>query len=366
VLEIVGLSKHYGTVRALDNVSFSIEQGSFTTILGPSGSGKSTLLLGIAGFVAPTAGDIRLNGQSILWLSAERRNFGVVFQGYALFPHLRVRENIAFPLRMRGMRSAEIERRVKHALELVQLERYAERYPRELSGGQQQRVALARALVFDPSLVLLDEPLSALDKGLREALRQELRKLHKTVGMTFILVTHDQDEALELSDHVAIVNHGRLEQFAEPATLYNAPASRFVAEFLGKSNFIAVRSASGGQGLLHLQAGRHRFEHRQADPPSAASVVLALRPERLKLLRDGAAGAANILPGVVSDVSYRGAEAGASVATDLGTLIVRVDTADGGGLPSLGEQVRVAWESTAGYLLPEDVGASVDAESATA
>jgi putative spermidine/putrescine transport system ATP-binding protein len=372
VLEIVGLCKHYGTVRALDNVSFSIEQGSFTTILGPSGSGKSTLLLGIAGFVAPTFGDIRLDGQSILRLSAERRNFGVVFQGYALFPHLRVRENIAFPLRMRGMRSAEIERRVKHALALVQLERYAERHPRELSGGQQQRVALARALVFDPSLVLLDEPLSALDKGLREALRQELRKLHKTVGMTFILVTHDQDEALELSDHVAIVNHGRLEQFAEPATLYNAPASRFVAEFLGKSNFIAVRSASGGQGLLHLQAGGHRFEHRQADPPSAASVVLALRPERLKLLRnsvdsvDGAAGAANILPGVVSDVSYRGAEAGASVATDLGTLVVRVDTADSRGLPLLGEQVRVAWEATAGYLLPDDVGASVDTKPAAA
>ncbi len=353
MLDIVGLSKLYGASRALDDVSFSIEQGSFTTILGPSGSGKSTLLLSIAGFVAPTSGDIRLNGQSLLRIPAEKRNFGIVFQGYALFPHLRVRENIAFPLRMRGASAADIDKRVKHALGLVQLEGYAERYPRELSGGQQQRVALARALVFDPSLVLLDEPLSALDKSLREALRQELRHLHKTIGMTFILVTHDQDEALELSDRVAIINHGRLEQFADPATLYNAPASRFVAEFLGKSNFIAVQAARGSQDVLHLQAGGHRFEHRQPGPLPDGGITLALRPERLTLVNGASPEPVNLVPGTVCDLSYRGAEVGVTVTTDLGALIVRVSTSGAHAIPAVGERVRVGWSATAGCLLPE-------------
>jgi putative spermidine/putrescine transport system ATP-binding protein len=354
VLDIVGLSKHYGLSRALDDVSFSVEQGSFTTILGPSGSGKSTLLLSIAGFVAPTSGDIRLNQRSLLAVSAERRNFGVVFQGYALFPHLRVRDNVAFPLQMRGVSSADIASRVKQALELVQLQPYAERYPRELSGGQQQRVALARALVFNPSLVLLDEPLSALDKSLREALREELRHLHKTVGMTFILVTHDQEEALELSDRVAIVNHGRLEQFSDPQTLYNAPATRFVAEFLGKSNFIAVNARQAGQDRLSLQAGDYRFEHRQIGSPPLGAATLSLRPERLTLADIGAAGKVNSLPGTVSDVSYRGAEIAAAVSTDLGTLVVRMATGDSHAAPQLGDKVRVCWSVTGGYLLAQD------------
>jgi putative spermidine/putrescine transport system ATP-binding protein len=358
VLDIVGLSKHYGLSRALDDVSFSVEQGSFTTILGPSGSGKSTLLLSIAGFVAPTSGDIRLNQRSLLGISAERRNFGVVFQGYALFPHLRVRDNVAFPLQMRGVSSADMAERVRRALELVQLQPYAERYPRELSGGQQQRVALARALVFNPSLVLLDEPLSALDKSLREALREELRHLHKTVGMTFILVTHDQEEALELSDRVAIINHGRLEQFADPQTLYNAPASRFVAEFLGKSNFIAVNATQDGPDSLRLQAGDYRFEHRQVGPPLGAT-TLSLRPERLTLADISAAGKPNSLPGTVSDLSYRGAEIAVAVSTDLGILIVRMTTGDSHAAPKLGDKVCVCWSVTGGYLLTQE-GTPVD------
>jgi putative spermidine/putrescine transport system ATP-binding protein len=336
VLDLVGLSKSYGASRVLDDVSFTVQQGSFTTILGPSGSGKSTLLMSIAGFVEPSAGDIRLHGRSLLPVSAEKRNFGIVFQGYALFPHLRVRDNVAD--------------RVKRALDLVQLQSFADRFPRELSGGQQQRVALARALVFEPSLVLLDEPLSALDKGLREALRDELRRLHKAVGMTFVLVTHDQEEALELSSQVAILNHGRLEQCADPATLYNAPGSRFVAEFLGRSNFIPVEVSRGSAGTLHLQSGRYRFEHRQDGPPAGGPAVLALRPERL-VLTDGDASRPNSLPGIVSDISYRGADLSVSVTTDLGELIVRLTVGDGLAMPRIDDRVRISWSATAGYLL---------------
>ncbi len=352
MLDLVGLSKSYGASRVLDDVSFSVQQGSFTTILGPSGSGKSTLLMSIAGFVEPSAGDVRLHGRSLLPVSAEKRNFGIVFQGYALFPHLRVRDNVAFPLRMRGLSSAEIAGRVKRALDLVQLQDFADRFPRELSGGQQQRVALARALVFEPSLVLLDEPLSALDKGLREALRDELRRLHKAVGMTFVLVTHDQEEALELSSQVAILNHGRLEQCADPATLYNAPGSRFVAEFLGRSNFIPVEVSRDSTGTLHLQSGRHRFEHRQDNPPAGGPAVLALRPERLALT-DGDASRPNSLPGVVSDISYRGADLSVSVTTDLGELIVRLTAGDGQAMPRTDDRVRISWSAAAGYLQHE-------------
>lgn len=352
MLEISGLSKQYGTHRALEDVSFSIKRGSFTTILGPSGSGKSTLLLNIAGFVSPTSGDIRLDGRSLAAVPAEKRNFGIVFQGYALFPHLRVRDNVAFPLRMRGMRGGAVARKVDSVLELVQLHAYADRYPKELSGGQQQRVALARALVFDPSLVLLDEPLSALDKNLREALREELRRLHKAVGMTFILVTHDQDEALELSDRIAIINNGRLEQFADPATLYNAPATRFVGEFLGKSNFIPVQVAGQRQDTLQLHAGVHVFRHVQDNPPTGQA-VLALRPERLHL-NGIPSGQANALPGIVVDLSYRGADIGATIETDLGQVLVRIGAADLRGRPKVGDKVNICWEPAAGYLLPQD------------
>ncbi len=355
MLDIVNLSKTYGSAHALTDVSFSINQGSFTTILGPSGSGKSTLLLNIAGFVAPTGGDIRLDGRSLLNVSAERRNFGIVFQGYALFPHLRVRENIAFPLRMRGLGRAEIEKKVKQALDLVQLQPYAERFPKELSGGQQQRVALARALVFDPSLVLLDEPLSALDKALRDSLREELRRLHKAVGMTFILVTHDQDEALELSDHVAIINNGRLEQFSDPGTLYNAPASRFVAEFLGKSNFIPLDSAVGAPEAMVLQAGGRNLQHSQQGAlPASRRMVLALRPERIRLVNGQGSDEANLLPGEIADLSYRGADIGAAIRTDIGLLNVRLDTGNLHTPPRIGERVQLSWGASAGFLLPDE------------
>jgi len=351
VLEVVNLTKRYGESYALNDVSLSIEQGTFTTILGPSGSGKSTLLMSIAGFVDPTAGDIRLNGRSLLPVPPERRNFGIVFQGYALFPHLSVRDNVAFPLRMRRLSSAETERRVSEALALVQLQDYADRFPRQLSGGQQQRVALARALVFKPALVLLDEPLSALDKGLREALRGELRRLHRKGGMTFVLVTHDQDEALELSDRVAIINKGRLEQCDDPVTLYNAPKTRFVAEFLGKSNFIPVRKLGVDGAVVRLQAGGVVLEHEQAGDATGAEAVLVLRPERIQIAPEGAPVGPNAVRGVVEETSFRGAEISVTVRTEIGTLLARAPSAHPFVRPAPGDRVVLHWMRKAGYLL---------------
>ncbi|MBM3524592.1 MAG: ABC transporter ATP-binding protein, partial [Alphaproteobacteria bacterium] len=237
-LHIRNLVKRYGSVAAVDDVTFTVERGRFVTLLGPSGSGKTTVLMAIAGFVEPTSGRILVGERDITDLPPEKRNFGMVFQGYALFPHLTVAENVAFPLRVRKIGASETTERVKRALDLVQLGTLGERLPRQLSGGQQQRVALARALVFEPELLLLDEPLSALDKKLRAELQWELKALHQRVGLTFIYVTHDQDEALSMSDEIAILRDGKIVQSGGPGELYDKPRSRFVADFLGKSNFI--------------------------------------------------------------------------------------------------------------------------------
>ena len=225
-LVLRNLSKHYGRLAAVDDVSLSIPRGQFLTLLGPSGSGKTTLLMVIAGFVEPSAGEVVLDDRPITHVPPEKRNFGMVFQGYALFPHLTVLDNVAFPLRVRGIAKAEIGERVRTALDLVRLAHLRDRLPRQLSGGQQQRVALARALVFAPHVLLLDEPLSALDKKLRAELQWELKALHRRVGTTFIYVTHDQDEALSMSDQIAIIREGRLIQTGAPRSLYERPRTK--------------------------------------------------------------------------------------------------------------------------------------------
>ena len=258
VLEANGISKRYGAVSALADVSLRVGGGRFVTLLGPSGSGKTTLLMAIAGFVQPDSGSLLLDGAPITHLPPEKRNFGMVFQGYALFPHLSVADNVAFPLQIRRVGRAEVAARVKAALDLVQLAPLAGRMPRQLSGGQQQRVALARALVFRPSLLLLDEPLSALDKTLRLSMQEELRDLHGRVGLSFVFVTHDQGEALALSDEVAILRGGRLVQAGSPADLYERPANRFVAGFLGRSNFWSGRVAAQDAAGFTYMAGGHR------------------------------------------------------------------------------------------------------------
>ncbi len=238
-----GIEKRFDNVGAVRGVSLDIRSGEFLTLLGPSGSGKTTTLMMIAGFETPTAGDIAIDGRSVVAIPPHRRNLGMVFQNYALFPHLTVADNIGFPLKQRGIDRATRVRLVAESLELVRLPGYQARYPRQLSGGQQQRVALARSIVFHPRLLLMDEPLGALDKQLRESLQLEMRRLHADLGITFIYVTHDQEEALTMSDRVAVMHEGLIAQVGTPEDLYDRPCDRFVASFIGESNFLGGRGA---------------------------------------------------------------------------------------------------------------------------
>ncbi len=298
-IEIQSVNKHYGAVQALYDVSLSIAKGEFVTLLGPSGSGKTTLLKILAGFDPVTSGTIRMAGRDITSVPPERRNFGLVFQGYALFPHMTVADNIAYPLKVRRRPRGEIAEQVRAMLDLVQLGKFANRKPQELSGGQQQRVALARALVFRPDLLLLDEPMSALDKKLRFDLQEELRDIHRRLGTTFINVTHDQEEAMHMSDSIAVMNHGQIEQFGPAFTLYRQPANRFVAGFVGKSNLLEGRIAQG-----RFQAGDIVLSL----PGAAAEgrVALMLRPEDVELAQAPVEGGKAALPAEVVSATYTG------------------------------------------------------------
>jgi len=357
-LALRDVSKRYGTFTAVDNVSLQVGQGEFLTLLGPSGSGKTTILMCIAGFVAPSAGAVLLDGRDITALPPERRDFGMVFQGYALFPHMTVAENVAFPLRVRKLGAAEREAKVRAALDLVQLGRFADRRPAQLSGGQQQRVALARALVFDPALLLLDEPLSALDKKLRAELQEELKALHRRVGRTFVNVTHDQDEALSLSDRVAILNHGKLVQEGAPAALYERPRTRFVADFLGKSNFLEGQVREALPGGFAVAAGgtllRQALGPGQAPPAPGGSAILSLRPEKVALLAEGE-GAENEVQGRIAGWSYLGAGYALLVETpDLGRLRVHLPAWRAPIAPAEGLPVRLGWGADASVPVAED------------
>jgi putative spermidine/putrescine transport system ATP-binding protein len=358
-LALDAIAKRYGDVTAVDDVSLAVQRGEFVTLLGPSGSGKTTILMMLAGFVEPSAGEILLDGAPITHQPPERRNFGMVFQGYALFPHLTVYDNIAFPLAVRRRPAAEIRRRVGHMLELVRLQSLEQRLPRQLSGGQQQRVALARALAFEPHLLLLDEPLSALDKKLRAELQDELKDLHRRVGLTFISVTHDQDEALSLSDRVAILRDGRLLQFASPQTLYRQPRSRFVADFLGRSNFLAGRALERVAGGFAYRCGDLRLVQ-AADPPlpePGATVLIALRPEQVEIAAAGALATANRLDGTVVDCTYLGADQRLAVEIDglpEGQRRIAVTVPASRAAPAPGTRIALGWAADASIRVAED------------
>jgi len=269
-----------GKTNAVDDVSIDVARGEFVTFLGPSGSGKTTTLLMIAGFENPSSGAIELDGRNLALSKPYRRNIGMVFQNYALFPHMTAQENVMFPLRMRHFPKGEIEQRAERMLALVGLSAFAQRYPRELSGGQQQRVALARGLVFNPDVVLLDEPLGALDKNLREQMQVEIKRIHRELGVTMIYVTHDQTEAMTMSDRIAVFSDGRLAQMGTPLDVYQRPANRFVAEFVGDSNFFAGTVDAARPGVADLAGiGRVRI------PPKntlTGNVDVMIRPERLQ------------------------------------------------------------------------------------
>ncbi|WP_375458293.1 ABC transporter ATP-binding protein [uncultured Enterovirga sp.] len=358
-LRIEHLSKHYGAVAALDDVSLTVEAGEFLTLLGPSGSGKTTLLMSTAGFVEPSAGTIRLDGQPILHLPPERRHFGMVFQGYALFPHLTVARNVAFPLEVRGRDQATVEREVRAALDLVQLGHLAGRFPRQLSGGQQQRVALARALVFEPHLLLLDEPLSALDRKLRLEVQIELKILHRKVGRTFVYVTHDQDEALSMSDRIAIMRDGRIVQHGTPQDLYEHPRTRFVADFLGRSNFLEGHVEGRSAAEIAYRCGASRFVQaiRSGDVEAAAAgdaVTVSLRPEKIRLLAEGE-HAPNVAAGRLASWSYFGTQFHLVAQVDgLGDVALTVPAGRGQAPPDLDSEIRLGWDAHAGTIVAND------------
>jgi putative spermidine/putrescine transport system ATP-binding protein len=294
-LEIRKLAKRYGTFEAVRDFSLQIAPGELVTLLGPSGSGKTTVLSAIAGFVTPSAGEILIDGRPVEALPPERRNIGVVFQHYALFPHMTVAENVAFPLEMRAVPRPEIARAVGQALEAVQMSAFSARFPSQLSGGQQQRTAVARAIVFNPPVLLLDEPLSALDKNLRESMQVEIKRLHAKSGLTMIYVTHDQEEALLLSDRVAVMSGGNIEQVATPAEIYDQPCNRFVAAFVGQSNFLDARvlRPDGREMLLRTPGGVEIVAAgRDCREAAGAEVSVMIRPERIAV-GEAAAGLAN-------------------------------------------------------------------------
>lgn len=338
---------------AVDDVSLEVAPGEFMTFLGPSGSGKTTTLSMVAGFVAPTSGRILVDGQDLSGLPPYRRNLGMVFQQYALFPHMSAVKNVAFPLRRRKVGKAEAHARAIEALKLVHLDHLADRLPRQLSGGQQQRVAVARAIVYDPPVLLMDEPLGALDKKLREQLQIEIARIHRELGVTIIFVTHDQEEALALSDRIAVFNEGRIEQVGTAKELYENPATLFVARFLGDSNVFPGRVDSGGRIVigdgwkLHAPPG-----HGVASGSRAAIVV---RPERLRMLAhdEPAPHGGNVLDAEVADVVYLGTHRRIDLRFRDGSRgAVRRPAGEGDGATD-GDTVRVTWSPEHSVLVPD-------------
>jgi ABC-type Fe3+/spermidine/putrescine transport system ATPase subunit len=301
--------------------------------------------MAIAGFVAPDDGDILLDGVRINELPPEKRNFGVVFQGYALFPHMTVRANVGYPLSVRGVPRAEIGKRVDRVLDLVQLGDFADRLPRQLSGGQQQRVALARALVFEPAVVLLDEPLSALDKKLRAELEIELKALHARLGTTFINVTHDQEEAMTMSDRIVILRDGRIVQIGSPAELYHRPATRFVAEFLGRATFLTGIVEAVDDTAFALRIGDRTVRSVLSDRAlkRGDTAVLALRPERITVGEGASGSSVNSLPGTIASTAFMGMQHFYVVDTPIGAIAALMPSFGGGALKPAGTAVSVEW-----------------------
>ena len=346
------ISKRYQSVVALSPTTLSMRDGEFLTLLGPSGSGKTTLLSLVAGLIEPTEGDIWIDGQRVTHESSAKRGLGMVFQNYALFPHLSIYENIAFPLRMRRKGGAEIDAAVRRVLDLVHLPQVAERLPRELSGGQQQRIALARCIVYEPSIILMDEPLGALDKNLREHMQTEIKRLHVELGITVLYVTHDQEEALSMSDRICLMNNAKVEQIGTPAELYFRPASVFAAGFLGESNIASAKVLStGAETLLGSPDGSTVRVAAGAGCRADDKVNWMVRPERLQLLGDGEMRE-NVRRGQLLDVVFVGGFTKINVRLDDGTMLLAKELTSGRSLPERGQTVRLGWSSADAIVLP--------------
>ncbi len=304
MVELKNVVKRFGHFTAVDEVSLSVKAGEFLTLLGPSGCGKTTLLRMISGFETPTSGEVRINGEDVTHLPPYRRNVNQVFQNYALFPHLSVAENIAFGMKMQGKSRREVADRVKKAVELMSLAGLESRRPHQLSGGQKQRVALARALACEPKVLLLDEPLSALDAKLRYRMQRELKHLQRKLGITFVFVTHDQEEALTMSDRIAVVNHGRIEQIGTPSEIYHAPRSAFVAEFVGQTNLLPaqVMQREAGRVSLRLASEIDVWVETADLAADSSDLMVSIRPEKIHLSKQRPSGTHGFEAVVVEEV----------------------------------------------------------------
>ncbi|KAB8312486.1 ABC transporter ATP-binding protein [Erwinia endophytica] len=338
-LKVEQIAKYYGPTKVLQDLDLTVRKGELLTLLGSSGSGKTTLLQIISGLTEPTSGRLLIDGRDETWTPVHQRDIGVVFQNYALFPHLTIAENVAFPLRMRRLPAAEVARKVRDALEMVELGHAAQRFPRALSGGQQQRVALARCLVYQPGIILMDEPLGALDRQLRETMQMEIRRIHRESGATIIFVTHDQEEALALSDRICLMNEGRIVQIDTPQAIYQQPNSTFVAGFIGLSNILSGEVRAG------------RLVTRQGDfaLPDSATVQgqasLVIRPEHIHIQPSGAAA----LDGEICERIYAGSETRLVVALAGGErFIVRSNGMSG---EKIGDRVSLGWDAQQSLLL---------------
>ena len=352
-VELQQLSKSFGSTVAVDSIDVRVDKGEFFSLLGPSGCGKTTTLRMVAGFVKPSSGEIRIGGKNVTALPPERRGIGIVFQNYAIFPHMHVYDNIAFGLRMRKMPQSEIGRRVGSALDQVGLSGYAARYQRQLSGGEQQRVALARVLVTEPNILLLDEPLSALDKKLREEMKYWIKELQNSLGITTIYVTHDQGEALTMSDRIAVMEGGAIMQIGTPREIYEHPLNRFVTEFIGESNILQVRVAGRDGASCRLALGPDTFDAPAREGiGEGAEVSLAIRPEQV-LLGDEADGAPVRLRAKVRDVSYQGAIIRYRLDLHGQELIAEVPNRGGRAVFGPNEEVEIAWPSVASEILAD-------------
>jgi spermidine/putrescine ABC transporter ATP-binding subunit len=356
-LELHDVSKLFGNVRAVDGVSLGIPQGEFLTLLGPSGSGKTTTLNMIAGFEIPTSGDILLDGEDITSVPPNQRGIGMVFQNYALFPHMTVHDNIAFPLKMRRTPSRQIKQRADEVLELVKLPGFGKRYPHQLSGGQQQRVALARAIVFEPKILLMDEPLGALDKKLRDHMRLEIKHLQESLSITVVYVTHDQEEALTMSDRIAIMNDGRIAQLDTPLELYESPVNLFVADFIGESNFLngTVAETAGDRTAIQTAVGLKVWVERLDRLNPGVEVSVAVRPEKILVLSNGGAldeEIVNRFEGRIEEVVYIGDARIYRVRLSAGVDVdVKAQSGPDARRHEVGESILIGWRTRHGLAL---------------
>ncbi|MFF0717784.1 ABC transporter ATP-binding protein [Micromonospora sp. NPDC003816] len=356
-LRFTAVAKRYHDFQAVREFDLEVRGGEFLTLLGPSGSGKTTVLSMVAGFQTPTAGTIHLGGQRLDRLPPERRDIGMVFQSYALFPHMTVERNVAFPLRMRGIRGAELKRRVSHAVDLVQLGAHAHKYPSQLSGGQQQRAALARAIVFEPPVLLMDEPLGALDRRLREAVQFELVNLHRQIASTIIYVTHDQDEALTMSDRIVIMNEGRIEQVGTPREIYASPANAFVATFMGESVEFRGRVERITDGTCALRTADGALAYGRTSPGLATGdeAVVVVRPERIALSAGSgpaADGPGAGMSGRITEVLYMGQRSRYTVLVGGDTVLhlIRENTVGMAGYTA-GDELLLRWAADEAVVL---------------